>query len=243
MRAIIFLLFFFTAVAVNANAQTTSVVKQRVKMYTTERWNAKIYNKVTGERISEDELMEITHEHGRTYLEKDYDKYGHATRAYYHPDSAHMTIRNRDQHKQIPPGENLPEFVFTLVDGEKLRSKKLRGKWVLLKFDLVVEFLDYPDYEALATQVKTLEKKYPIVAVTCLRDNEENIRNGIGQKYAPILWMGEGTGFQEKYFISRLPTSILLDPQGKVVKYFRYHEKMDLEEVILGHLNQASGSE
>ncbi|GAB3217577.1 hypothetical protein GCM10027454_01470 [Algoriphagus aestuariicola] len=95
----------------------------------------------------------------------------------------------------------------------------------------------YPDYEELAAQVDALDEKYPLVAITCLRDNEENIRNGIGDKYNPILWLGEGTGFQEKYFMSRLPTTVLIDPQGKVVKYFRYHEKIDLEEAILSHQN------
>ncbi len=235
-----FLMLFFLCGALTANAQTVRAVKQRVKLRTSETWNAKIYNKVTGERISEEQLMEIVRERGSTHLDKEYNKFGQATKAYYHPDSAHLRIRNRDIHKQIQPGKELPEFVFTLVDGEKLRSKKLRGKWVLLKFDLVVQFLDYPDYEALAAQVDALDEKYPLVAVTCLGDNEENIRNRIGDKYDPILWLGEGTGFQEKYFISRLPTTVLIDPQGKVVKYFRYHEKMDLEEAILSHQNWAS---
>ncbi|MBN7811215.1 hypothetical protein J0A68_09620 [Algoriphagus sp. H41] len=237
MRNFLLLLSFLVVAA--SQAQTIGVERQRVVL-TSPETSFKIYNQVTGERISEEELMEIVRKRGSTYLDKDFNKYGQPTRGYYHPDSAHLTIRNRNQHKQIQPGEELPKFVFTLVDGTKLRSKKLRGKWVLLKFDLVVEFLDYPDYEALAAQVDALDEKYPLVAITCLRDNEENIRTGIGGKYDPIRWMGEGTGFQEKYFISRLPTSVLLDPKGRVVTYFRYHEKMDLEETILRHLSETS---
>lgn len=111
-----------------------------------------------------------------------------------------------------------PVFDLTDLNGTRVNLEKYRGKAVLLNFWATWCQACKEEMPAMERLHKELSKEgVQIVAISIDRGNEDRIKEFV-EKYNltfPIL-LDPNQTVRRNYFIMGLPTSYLIDPQGKL---------------------------
>ncbi len=198
--------------------------------------NGKVYNKVTGEKLSDEELVEVLQKHPNIIFEKVINEYGEISNFYFDPnniknDTGSRTIIRRSAENQVKEGESFPDFIFKTIEKETIKSKNLKGTWILLRFELFARFTNKPLILDLSNQLKDLEEDYKIIPIICFADSEQNIKNELDIADLVFRLVADGSNFHEKYSIIKFPTTIIIDDQGRVYKYFFNNENIDFSGI------------
>jgi hypothetical protein len=188
-----------------------------------------VYNKKTEEKLSETELVELFKKHPSIVLEKIYDKFGNLEKAYFDPNNI-VTGRlpRRSEEDLVKVGEIFPPFVFMTTDGDIIDKDLLLGKWILIRFDLFGHLLNKEDLKLTNQEIKRFKQNRKIEGIIVLIDSNEEELQKLAEEFKSYKIIANGQNFHNKYSIFRFPTTVLIDPTGRVSKYFFSDEKIDL---------------
>ncbi len=123
---------------------------------------------------------------------------------------------------QIKEGSIAPNFVLQSVDGERIELKDLKGKGVFLNFWGTWCGPCKQEFPYMANQYEVFKDRgVEIVAVNVGESNiaVKNFMNAYGVNF-PVA-MDKDRQVTEAYDITPLPTTFLINPEGKVIKVIK----------------------
>ncbi len=220
------ILFSILAVCLLISLNASSQIQRSMRV-------ENVYNKKTGEKLNQREIQELIEANPGMVFEKEFDKYGEVNRLYFHPDSI-ITGRHstRNPENMTKVGEVFPPFVFRTVDGRKIDSEKLLGEWIMVRFEVFARMTKKEPIADLSLQLDQM-KDTPVHAILVYADNFKNVRDefqdGSNGKFSLV---SDASNFQERYSITISPTTVIIDPEGRVFKYIGPNEKVDLTELM-----------
>lgn len=192
-----------------------------------------VYNKITGKRLGKLELSKLIQEYPNIVFEKVINKYGKVEKRLFDPNNIKTgKYKSRTLKNQTKVGEEFPEFVFKTIKNKSIESKKLKG-WVVLRFGLFAKMMNNNKLSELNSQIETLSSDYSVTSILCLADTKENIDKVVDLKKTEFQFVANGDKFHQKFNIIKFPTTIILDPNGKVVKYFYGIDRVNIKELIV----------
>ncbi|WP_342502154.1 thiol-disulfide oxidoreductase ResA [Bacillus sp. FSL R5-0397] len=123
---------------------------------------------------------------------------------------------------QIKEGSIAPNFVLQSVDGERIELKDLKGKGVFLNFWGTWCGPCKQEFPYMANQYEVFKGRgVEIVAVNVGESNiaVKNFMDAYGVNF-PVA-MDKDRQVTEAYDITPLPTTFLINPEGKVIKVIK----------------------
>lgn len=191
-----------------------------------------VYNKQSGHKLSEEETNMLLEKYPGIVFERVYNKYGTLEKLLYDPKNIlNGNAMLRNEKNQIKPGELFPEFVFNTIDRKKIASKNLRGSWVLLRFELFSKLIDHDKIISLEKQIEEFNLSNKLTAVIIFADTNSDITQNMKSIGSVFKLIPDGRNFQEMYNIIEFPTTILLNKDGIVYKYYFRNEKIDFNDL------------
>lgn len=185
----------------------------------------KVFNKLTGEVITNMQLMELLKEKPGLKMELFFDRYGELEKSIYDPSNPFKHY-NRDPEKQPKRSETFPEFSFNSVDGDEFVSEELIGKWVLIQFNPFPDFMDKNQWTNLVSDLRKSRKEYEIECIGVFSYDDD--LGALVEEFQPdIKLVNNGNGFFSRYHIIQIPTTVLIDPSGVLVTYFYGNDPID----------------
>lgn len=227
---ILFFSILLSLSSIGVYAQSTEIVSTAINV----SLSGKVFNKVSGEQLSDEEISELFKKYPNIILESSIDKYGRYTEYYFDPNDIRFQkfTKARSEDAQVGLNKSLPEFVFKSIDDEVISSENLKGSWILLRFDLFSRFANVSEIMDLDKQIKQLNAEISIVPIIVLADSEQNIKNSFSQYNWTFKLVGNGRNFHEKYNIIQFPTTLILDDSGRVYRYYFMGDKIDIDALI-----------
>jgi hypothetical protein len=216
----IFLLIFFLGFIANAQEKKTMVRTTR-----SGDLEGKVFNKITGEVITNMQLMGLLKEKPGLKMESFYDKYGDLEKSLYDPNNPCKDY-SKDPNKRPKIGESFPEFVFKTIDEEEFSSEDLKGNWVLIHFYPITRFINKERWKKLSLDLQKARESFEIVCFGVFAYDDDLIEP-VGEFKQEIRLVNNGNGFYSKYHIIEIPTTVLINPEGIIVKYFYESDPID----------------
>ena len=194
----------------------------------------KVYFKDSGLKISKEEFFKITRENPRMYYEREVDEEGNVVRYIYDP--ANQTPRTTGNIKaMVSENGEFPNFKFTTIDKKRIELKNLRGKLVLLRFELEANSFRFKkqEIEELDQKINELNNKEDVEAIIIFQCSEEEVRQGFTFKNSNFDLVANGQNFIFKYDIHHFPSTVLIDQNGKLIENYSFPDDINFSE----HLN------
>jgi len=191
--------------------------------------SGKIYNKHTGEKISDEEFAHYIKNNPRVSFENEVNKYGDIEK--YFLDTTRRSSVRISVENQTKLGEELPEFVFKSIEQTKIISSDLKGQWVLLRFELLLKMVDSLSLVEFDKQITMASHKDDILMLICFIESKSEIVKKLNVDVSNIHIIPDARNFHTRYSIAQMPTTILLDPDGKVAKYYYADDKIDINTI------------
>ncbi|MCL7765463.1 redoxin domain-containing protein [Polaribacter sp. Z014] len=194
----------------------------------------KIYNKKTGKKIKKDDFIKIVGNNPNLQLEEIIGVDGKIDKYLVNlSKKSNSTINNRKN--VIVKGELFPNFIAQTINKRKIELNKLRGKIVILRFELEANSFRFKKQEIkqidnLINKVKNKREK--VKAIIFFASNELDIKKGFDLTNSNFELIPNGLNFQEKFSITRFPTTIVIDENGKLVEYYNFIDDMNLNNLI-----------
>jgi peroxiredoxin len=190
--------------------------------------NTHIYNKETGERMDFNLAVELINKNSGVSFEKKYNERGEVTTLIYDPGQIHTGKVTRDIALRTKPNEHFPDFIFTTLEGGEIGSRELRGKIIVLYFNL---FLKQPfisekmlfDFDKVIQDSPLAKEITSIFLTASSGDDSKKFTDQVKINY-PIV--PNATNFNDKYIVTKLPSYIIINRDGTLNGYVD-----DLEEL------------
>lgn len=194
-----------------------------------------VYNKNTGQRLSEEEMISLFQKYPDIFLEREYNKHGELVRLLFDPNNIVTgATMNRNENARKKAGELFPEFVFKTVNGEKIKSEELLGSWVLLRFELFTKVIDVSKLYVLGKQIvefnNTSKKK--LTGVIVFNETEKKVKELFNTNEYDFKLVPNGRNFHEMFNIVRFPTTVILNDKGEVFKNYESSVPINFEELL-----------
>lgn len=193
----------------------------------------KIINKESGVPIDDSDLQQIINKNPNIIFEPIIDKYGEIDYFEVDPENKN-SVYGRDISKRTPLGEQFPPFVMKSIKNKMLDSDKLKGKIVLLQFQLL--FMEpffrettLRDFNDLVSEFKQI---IDIQAIVVTESSKNEIPNHIATNNYNFEIVADGRNFNHKYLVSSIPTIVLIDKNGNLINYYNQDEMDKLKSDI-----------
>lgn len=185
----------------------------------------KIINKESGVRIDDSDLQHLINSNPNIVFEPVIDKYGEIE--YFEVDPNHKNaVIERDVTKRTPVGQQFPPFVMKSIKNKMLDSDKLKGKIVLLQFQLL--FMEpffrettLRDFNDLVSEFKQI---IDLQAIVVTESSKNEIPNHIVTNNYNFEIVPDGRNFNQKYLVTSIPTVVLIDNNGNLINYYNQDE-------------------
>ncbi|WKD85932.1 Thiol-disulfide oxidoreductase ResA [Polaribacter huanghezhanensis] len=208
----------------SSNFSTTTVEKLDLN---------KIFDKKTGEKISPRKFLKLRKSDKNYILERVIDKYGNIERYLYVKTTKKLITR--DVSNRIKPGEKFPNFNLKTIENRRIVLDKLKKKIVIIRFEMEANSFRFKKREILEldNQINELKNKNEKVeALIIFISNASEIKKGFNLKKSNFKLVANGQNFNERYFITRYPTTIVIDGKGNLIDYFSYSGEIVLKDLI-----------
>lgn len=192
----------------------------------------KVFYKETGLKVSTSELRKLTNENSRMYFEREIDAEGNVIRYLY--DSSNQN-GNRMTDTTIIENGVFPNFKFTTIDKKKIELADLKGKLVILRFELEAESFRFKKHEIeeLDRKINALKNKADIEAIIIFQCAEEEVRRGFNLNDSNFKLVANGKNFIFKYDIHQFPSTLLVDKNGKLIDKYSYSDDIPLDQLFI----------
>jgi peroxiredoxin len=204
---------------------TTSVVKINFK---------KIYDKSTGKRIKEKDFRKIIKNLKNYYLDPIIDKNGNVEKYLFDLNNINKKM-SRDITQRVNSGDFFPDFNIKTLTNENISLKDLKGKIVILRFELFADNFRFKKHEIvdLDNQINQIENKNDkIKAIIIFPTSENEVIKGFDIENSNFNLVANGMNFHHRYLIKRYPTTIIIDEEGKLIDYFSYSNEIILKNLL-----------
>ncbi len=193
----------------------------------------KIYNKDTGERISDEELQELIKINPNIMLEPCINKYGKVESFEVDPKRTSRALQ-RDVSMRSQKGEQFPPFVMKTIEDVVLDLEKLNGKNVLVQFQLsfTLPFFRESTLAEFSNLCSQLKSTTDIEAIVVTESSKQELLNSIEPEKYEVNIVPNGRNFSQKYLVVDFPTIVLIDSNGKLVGYYNQTETAMLKSDI-----------
>jgi len=197
---------------------------------------SKIYNKQTGKIIPEKEFFKLIEKNPHLPLEKEIGIDGKVTR--YLVD---LTITNSEMtnvvvnRKKVEKGELFPNFIMTTIDNKKIELDKLKGKIVILRFEMEANTFRFQKQQIidLDNKINQLKNhKNQIESIIIFLSPLSEVKQGFDLKNSNFNVVANGRNFRDKFSITSFPTTLVIDKNGFLLDYFNRSEDIDFKQMI-----------
>lgn len=192
-----------------------------------------VYNKITDKKNSQNTLNQLVERNPNLYLERVYDENGKVIRYYYDPNNQD-NAKTSTAEANVSPANEFPPFSLNTLGGKRIQSEDLRGKLILLRFELHGSDYRFKKHEIaeLDNQIDKLDNKDVVKAIIIFREDQKTIEKNFPFPDSNFELVADGMMFFEKYRIKRSPMTALIDQNGNLVNYFDFSEDIILESFI-----------
>jgi hypothetical protein len=217
MRVLFILFLLITQVSFSQTKQLQGYVSDRSEL------SGKLYNKQTGEVFSDEEIQKLKIEIPNFRYEPIYDVSGKIEKYLFDPEDPQKVIR-RNPSLQPKVGETFPNFIFQTVKGKEVTNASLQGKWAIFYFKNSVQTLNKPQFDQLIVDLNQVADRIEMEALAIFAYDE------------PIEYLFEntkldgvknGNGFFQRFHLISMPTTFLINPEGKVEAKFEGFNPID----------------
>ncbi|MFD1294963.1 peroxiredoxin family protein [Lutibacter holmesii] len=195
---------------------------------------SKIYDKETGEKINKKDFIKIIENNPNLQLDEIIGVNGKIEKYLVNLSKQNNKIIN-NRKNPILKGELFPNFIAKTIDKKKIELNKFRGKIVILRFELEANSFRFKKQEikqidSLINNLKNTNEE--IKAIIFFASNETDIKQGFDLPESNFELIPNALNFQERYSITRFPTTIVIDENGKLVDYYKSIDEMNLNKMI-----------
>lgn len=229
-------LFLFIVLFILSNNTFSQIAG---KSYAFSLSGKEIYNKVSGALINEKEISDLVENNPHIFFEPVINKYGDIESYLVDPSapSNNGRIISRDISKQVKKGEQFPPFVMKSINNRVVDSEKIRGKIILMQFQLqlVKPLFIRQTLDAFNSLVEDIRKTTEVEAVIVTESSKDEIKEQIGDGIYVAEIIPNGRNFNQKYQVVNFPSIVLIDKNGCLVSYYNQVEieiiKSDIEKI------------
>lgn len=195
---------------------------------------SKIYDSVTGNKMKKKDYIKLLENNQNIESEKIIGTDGKIVK-YLISVSKTNNLPINYRKKPILKGELFPNFIAETINKRKIELNKLRGKIVILRFELEANSFRFKKQEIkqidnLIDKIKNKSEK--VKAIIFFASDKLDITKGFDLPNSNFELIPNGLNFQEKYSITRFPATIIIDKNGKLVEYYKFIDDMNLKEMI-----------
>jgi peroxiredoxin len=230
MRILTFLLFLVFTSHFSLKAQQNTVILPETRKV---RVDEMLYNKQTGEKMTGEQLYLLLKEKPGLQMETKYNRFGEPEQFIYDPNNPFFNAK-KDPNLRPKVEETFPEFTLRTLEGNTFASEDLRGSWLLLHFCPIIQAVNKDRWEKMRSDIKTArEKGFEIKGFGIFSTDKDPIPV-VGEYQDMIHLVNKAYGFFEMFHIIEIPTTILIDPSGKIIKYYFIGENIEFLEIMNG---------
>ena len=231
-KKILIALLFFTVLITFGQEKTVS---RKFKTSRIEKIDfSKIYNKKTGKKIKKKKYITLKKNNPNLQLERIIGVNGEIVKYLLDLSIINNSPRNY-RTKPIIKGELFPNFIAKTINKRIIELNSQKGKVVILRFELEANSFRFKKKEIkqldnLINKIK--RKKEKVKAIIFFASNELDIKQGFDLQNSNFEIISNGYNFQEKFSITRFPTTIVIDKNGKLIDYYNYMDEINLTHLI-----------
>ena len=231
-KKILITLLFFTVLITFGQEKT---VFRKFKTSRIEKVDfSKIYNKKTGKKIKKKKYIKLKKNNPNLQLERIIGVNGEIVKYLLDLSIINNSPRNY-RTKPIIKGELFPNFIAKTINKRIIELSRQRGKIVILRFELEANNFRFKKQEI--KQIDNLinkinNKNEKVKAIIFFASNELDIKQGFDLQNSNFEIISNGYNFQEKFSITRFPTTIVIDKNGKLIDYYNYMDEINLTHLI-----------
>lgn len=231
-KKILITLLFFTVLITFGQEKT---VFRKFKTSRIEKVDfSKIYNKKTGKKIKKKKYIKLKKNNPNLQLERIIGVNGEIVKYLLDLSLINNSPRNY-RTKPIIKGELFPNFIAKTINKRIIELSRQRGKIVILRFELEANSFRFKKQEI--KQIDNLinkinNKNEKVKAIIFFASNELDIKQGFDFQNSNFEIISNGYNFQEKFSITRFPTTIVIDKNGKLIDYYNYMDEINLTRLI-----------
>jgi cytochrome oxidase Cu insertion factor (SCO1/SenC/PrrC family) len=146
-----------------------------------------------------------------------------------------MTLKEKGIANRTKKGEAIPNFIVKDVLGNNLSAKKWKGKPILIKFGMSLNFEKATDpQKKLNYLLEDFKDSKKLKALVFLPDEKASILNKFDAIDLDYHLVANAENFSRRYLVFRKPSFMLVDQKGNLVGYFDTDEMPDLYKAIQG---------
>ncbi len=193
----------------------------------------KLYNKNTGKRINQQEFAQLVKEDPNLALEQVYDDEGNTVKYLYDPDKPKSSVI-AETSDGVTVGSSYPELIFKSIDGETIALKDLRGKMVILRFEMEADTFRFKKHEIeeMDRAINQTQRKPEIAAIIVFDATEQQIKKGFDLENSNFRLVPDGHNFHRKLDVNSFPHTVILDKQGKLMEESSFSEEINISELL-----------
>ena len=228
------ILFLMLSLSIQAFSQETISVQREVKRVDNDFSIEKVYNKKTGEKISNEEFLKLITENPNLSLERVYDDSGNVIKYLYDPEKRNSTSGKNTVHKAPEKNEEFPSLRLKTIDGETIKMEDLKGKMVILRMEMEADSFRFKKHEIeeLDKAINQTGRKSEIEAIIIFRTSKQDVESGFDLKDSNFKLIPNGANFQNKLNIRSFPTTIVIDKEGRLINQFNSSKRMDILKLL-----------
>ena len=231
-KKILITLLFFTVLITFGQEKT---VFRKFKTSRIEKVDfSKIYNRKTGKKIKKKKYIKLKKNNPNLQLERIIGVNGEIVKYLLDLSIINNSPRNY-RTKPIIKGELFPNFIAKTINKRIIELSRQRGKIVILRFELEANSFRFKKQEI--KQIDNLinkinNKNEKVKAIIFFASNELDIKQGFDFQNSNFEIISNGYNFHEKFSITRFPTTIVIDKNGKLIDYYNYMDEINLTRLI-----------
>lgn len=201
--------------------------------------NVSIYHMKTGEKLSHKEVDSLLKVYPGSALRQEFNKYGKVEKIFFDPDLIDRRVP-RNPEDQTKLGEKLPPFVMRDTDGNTFDSDKLRGKFIVLQFQSAVTppLYNPQKAEALNAEIEVVKKKTDLVSVFVTGASQSDIADNNALQDLNYHIIPNGHGFFERYTVIRMPSVLIIAPDGTLIERLSNPRNGQIAKSILNYIQE-----
>ncbi|MGI8951829.1 MAG: TlpA family protein disulfide reductase [Chitinophagaceae bacterium] len=195
-----------------------------------------IYDKSTGQKIDYKTFKELAQKNPGFILTPNYNEYGEASSFVFDANIENNPKRfARDTTLRTQGGQAFPPFIMTSISGEKIKSGELKGKIIILNFQLFLRppFLNeaaFQKFMQLIVDDSIIKKNVFPIILTESSDAESKEFKDKNKVDFPVVPFAHN--FEVKYLVTAFPTFIIVDKNGNLVSYFENGDMKELQLIL-----------
>ena len=193
---------------------------------------SKIYYKKTGEKIKENEFVKLVKNNPNLQIENIIGIDGEIEKYLVFFEK---NIEKKYRKKRIIKGDLFPNFIAKTIENKRIELKNYKGIIIILRFELEANTFRFKKEEIkqIDLLINKIEKKEEkIKSIIFFASNELDIEEGFDLQNSNFELIPNSLNFHQKFSITKFPTTIIIDKNGKLVDYFTCMEDINLNKLI-----------